>query len=239
MRLYAPARRGRQWRGRRRRRRHKALGKDPYTAEEITLRSGRFGPYVQRGEGKEAKRSSLPKGWTADSIDHEKALALLSLPRDVGKHPESGKMISAGLGRYGPFVLHDGTYANLESIEDVFSIGLNRAVSVIAEKQSKGRGGRNGGTPAALKELGEHPDGGGKITVRDGKYGPYVNFEQGQCDAAERQGSDVGHARGGAGADRREGGQGRRRQKPSARQPRQEAGREEAAAQKAAAKQKA
>lgn len=154
----------------------KVLGKDPYTSEEITLRSGRFGPYVQRGDGKEAKRSSLPKGWTPASIDHEKALALLALPRDVGKHPESAKMISAGLGRYGPFVLHDGTYANLESIEDVFSIGLNRAVSVIAEKQAKGRGGRNGGTPAALKDLGEHPDGGGKITVRDGKYGPYVNW---------------------------------------------------------------
>ncbi|MFI0846221.1 type I DNA topoisomerase [Mesorhizobium sp. IMUNJ 23232] len=153
----------------------KVLGKDPYTNEEITLRSGRFGPYIQRGEGKEAKRSSLPKGWTVDSIDHEKALALLSLPRDIGKHPESGKMISAGLGRYGPFVLHDGTYANLESIEDVFSIGLNRAVTVIADKQSKGKAAR-GGTPAALKDLGEHPDGGGKVTVRDGKYGPYVNF---------------------------------------------------------------
>ncbi|TIX74002.1 MAG: hypothetical protein E5V27_33655, partial [Mesorhizobium sp.] len=71
------------------------------------------------------------------------------------------KMISAGLGRYGPFVLHDGTYANLDNIEDVFSIGLNRAVSVIAEKQLKGPGGRNGGTPAALKELGDHPAGGG------------------------------------------------------------------------------
>jgi DNA topoisomerase-1 len=165
----------------------RALGKDPYTAEEITLRSGRFGPYIQRGEGKEAKRSSLPKGWTPDSIDHEKALALLSLPRDVGKHPETGKMISAGLGRYGPFVLHDGTYANLESIEDVFSIGLNRAVSVIAEKQSKGRGGRNGGTPAALKDLGEHPSG-GSITVRDGKYGPYVNF--GKVNATLPKGKD-------------------------------------------------
>jgi DNA topoisomerase-1 len=153
----------------------KVLGKDPYTSEEITLRSGRFGPYVQRGEGKEAKRASLPKGWSADSIDHEKALALLSLPRDVGQHPESGKMISAGIGRYGPFVLHDGTYANLESVEDVFSIGINRAVSVIAEKQSKGRAGRNGGTPAALKSLGQHPDG-GEITVRDGRYGPYVNW---------------------------------------------------------------
>ena len=164
------------------------LGKDPYTAEEITLRSGRFGPYIQRGDGKEAKRSSLPKGWTPETIDHEKALALLSLPRDVGKHPESGKMISAGLGRYGPFVLHDGTYANVESIEDVFSIGLNRAVSVIAEKQLKGKGGRNGGTPAALKEIGDHPDGGGKIVVRDGKYGPYVNF--GKVNATLPKGKD-------------------------------------------------
>ena len=155
------------------------LGKDPMTGEEMTLRSGRFGPYVQRGDGKEAKRASLPKGWAPDTIDHEKALALLNLPRDIGKHPESGKMISSGIGRYGPFLLHDGAYANLESIEDVFSIGLNRAVVVIAEHAEKrangGRGGRS--TPAALKELGDHPDG-GKITVRDGKYGPYVNWEK-------------------------------------------------------------
>ena len=154
----------------------RVLGKDPYTDEEITLRSGRFGPYVQRGQGKEAKRASLPKGWKVEDIDHEKALALLSLPRDVGPHPETGKMISAGIGRYGPFVLHDRAYANLESVEDVFSIGLNRAVSVLAEKQSKGANGRGRGTPAALKDLGEHPDGGGHITVRDGRYGPYVNF---------------------------------------------------------------
>jgi DNA topoisomerase-1 len=140
----------------------------------LTLRSGRFGPYIQRGDGKEAKRSSLPKGWKIEDIDHEKALALISLPRDVGKHPESAKMISAGLGRYGPFLLHDGSYANLETIEDVFSIGLNRAVTVLAEKQSKGPGGGRG-TPAALKDLGAHPDG-GSITVRDGKYGPYVNW---------------------------------------------------------------
>jgi DNA topoisomerase-1 len=163
-----------------------ALGKDPHTGEEITLRSGRFGPYVQRGEGKEAKRSSLPKGWTPASIDHEKALALLSLPRDIGAHPETGKMISSGLGRYGPFLLHDGGYANLESIEDVFSIGLNRAVSVIADKKAKGPG--RSGTPAALKTLGDHPDG-GPITVRDGKYGPYVNWAK--VNATLPKGKDV------------------------------------------------
>lgn len=166
----------------------KVLGRDPDTGEEITLKSGRFGPYIQRGEGKEAKRASLPKGWTPDTIDHEKALALLSLPRDVGMHPETGKMISAGIGRYGPFVLHDGTYANIESVEDVFSIGLNRAVTLIAEKQSKAKGGRNGGTPAALKDLGPHPDGDGNITVRDGRYGPYVNY--GKVNATLPKGKD-------------------------------------------------
>jgi len=164
---------------------NKVLGTDPFTGEEITLRSGRFGPYVQRGEGKEAKRASLPKGWTPDSIDHEKAVALLSLPRDVGKHPETGKMISAGIGRYGPFLLHDGTYANLETVEDVFSVGLNRAVSLIAEKNSKTNGAR--AKPAALKELGQHPDG-GVITVRDGRFGPYVNV--GKVNATLPKGKD-------------------------------------------------
>ncbi|MFZ2101325.1 MAG: type I DNA topoisomerase [Oricola sp.] len=153
----------------------KMLGKDPYTSEDITLRSGRFGPYVQRGDGKEAKRSSLPKGWKVEDIDHEKALALLALPRDVGQHPETAKMISAGIGRYGPFVLHDGVYANLENAEEVFSIGINRAVSVLAEKVAKGPGRGRTSAPAALKELGEHPEAGGPITVRDGRYGPYVN----------------------------------------------------------------
>jgi DNA topoisomerase-1 len=167
---------------------NKVLGNDPATDEEVTLRTGRFGPYVQRGEGKEARRSSLPKGWSAATIDLERALSLLALPRVVGAHPETGKMISAGLGRYGPFVLHDGTYANVESIEDVFTIGLNRAVTVLAEKQSKGRGARGGAAAAALKELGDHPDGGGKITVRDGRYGPYVNF--GKINATLPKGKD-------------------------------------------------
>jgi len=164
------------------------LGKDPYTSEEIVLKSGRFGPYVQRGEGKEAKRASLPKGWKPEEMDHEKALALLSLPRDVGKHPETGKMISAGIGRYGPFVLHAAPYATLDSVEDVFSIGLTRAVTVIAEKKNRfARGGSGRAAPAALKDLGEHPDG-GKITVRDGRYGPYVNW--GKVNATLPKGTD-------------------------------------------------
>ncbi|TXH82620.1 MAG: type I DNA topoisomerase [Rhizobium sp.] len=166
----------------------KALGQDPVTGEELTLRSGRFGPYIQRGDGKDAKRASLPRGWKPEDIDYEKAMALISLPRDIGKHPETGKMISSGIGRYGPFLLHDGGYANLESVEDVFTVGLNRAVTLIAEKQSKAAGGKARGAAAALKELGEHPDGGGAITVRDGKYGPYVNW--GKVNATLPKGTD-------------------------------------------------
>jgi DNA topoisomerase-1 len=116
-------------------------------------------------------------------------MALISLPRDIGKHPESGKMISSGIGRYGPFLLHDGSYANLDTVEDVFTVGLNRAVTVLAEKQNKAAGGgARGGTPAALKDLGEHPDGGGAIIVRDGKYGPYVNW--GKVNATLPKGKD-------------------------------------------------
>jgi DNA topoisomerase-1 len=147
------------------------LGKDPVTGQDVTLRAGRFGPYVQLGEGDKPKRSSLPKGWDAATLTLERACHLLSLPRDVGLHPETGKMITAGLGRFGPFVAHDGTYANLPSIDDAFEVGLNRAVTLIAEKQNRGAG-RRGQT--ALKELGEHPSLGGPIEVRDGRYGPYV-----------------------------------------------------------------
>ncbi|MCB1429473.1 MAG: type I DNA topoisomerase, partial [Nitratireductor sp.] len=165
----------------------RVLGNDPASGEEITARSGRFGPYVQAGDGKEARRSSIPKGWNAAEIDLEGALRLLSLPREVGLHPETGKMITAGLGRYGPFVQHDGAYANLESADEVFVVGINRAVSALAEKASKG-GGRRGGTPAALKTLGDHPSLGGAITVRDGRYGPYVN--NGKINATLPKGTD-------------------------------------------------
>ncbi len=151
----------------------KVLGIDPESGLEVTLRSGRFGPYVQLGEEGKPKRGSLPKGWLAEDMDLEKALKLLSLPRDVGTHPESGKPITAGIGRYGPFVLHDGLYANLDSVDEVFTVGINRAVDAIAQKAANG--GRRRTTAAALKELGDHPEEGGAITVRDGRYGPYVN----------------------------------------------------------------
>lgn len=154
------------------------LGIDPESGLVVYLKNGRFGPYVQLGDDKEAKRSSLPRGWEAAAMDLEKALRLLSLPREVGNHPETGKPITAGIGRYGPFVLHDGTYANLPDVEEVFTVGLNRAVSLIAEKKAGGGRPGRGATPAAIKTF-EHED--GPISVRSGRYGPYVN--QGKVNA--------------------------------------------------------
>ncbi len=156
----------------------RVLGYDD--GDEISLRSGRFGPYVQRGEAtednKKPPRASLPKGWSPEEMDLEKALKLLSLPREVGPHPDDGEMIEAGIGRYGPYVRHGRLYANLENAEDVFTIGMNHAVEVLAKKAaSRGRG-RGGAKP--LKELGEHPAKGGPVNVMDGRYGPYVKWDK-------------------------------------------------------------
>jgi len=156
----------------------KLLGTDPETGLPVTLRTGRFGPYVQLGEAEgeeKPKRSSIPKGMDAATITLEQALQLLRLPREIGLHPETGTPITAGLGRYGPFILHDGTYANLPTVEEVFSVGINRAVALLAEKKAGGGKGRfQRAAPTVLKELGEHPSEGGKVQVLSGKYGPYV-----------------------------------------------------------------
>jgi len=156
----------------------KILGIDPNTSEKVTLRTGRFGPYVQLGdttdEVPKPPRASLPKGWDADSIDLEKSLLLLSLPREIGKHPEDGEPVEAGIGRYGPFVKHGRIYANLPDVDEVFTVGMNRAVELIAAKAA-GRAGR--GTAAApIKSLGEHPTEGGPVDVMPGRYGPYVKW---------------------------------------------------------------
>ncbi|MCC5975844.1 MAG: topoisomerase DNA-binding C4 zinc finger domain-containing protein, partial [Rubellimicrobium sp.] len=155
------------------------LGHD--AGDPITLRDGRFGPYVQRGEATEEvpkpPRASLPKGWQAAEMDLEKALQLLSLPRPVGPHPEDGVMIEAGIGRFGPYVKHGSVYANIREVDEVFTIGMNRAVEVLAQKAAGGarRGGGAATTP--LKELGEHPSG-GAISVMPGRYGPYVKWDK-------------------------------------------------------------
>jgi len=152
------------------------LGADPDTDLPVTLHSGRFGPYVQRARPDDGKpdRTSLPKGMAPEQVDFDFALRLLALPREVGLHPESGKPITAGLGRYGPFVLHEGKFANLDNFEEIFTIGLNRAVDVLASKQA--RSGR--ASPAVLRDLGPHPQGGGALQVMSGRYGPYVKYDK-------------------------------------------------------------
>jgi DNA topoisomerase-1 len=153
------------------------LGRDP-NGVEVTLRNGRFGPYVQLGEaaeGEKPKRASLLRGTDPAAVDLEMGLKLLSLPREVGRHPESGEPIVAGVGRYGPYIQHGKTYANIETGDDVFNIGLNRAVTLIAEKIAKGPRGRFGGDPG--RSLGDHPDKGGAVLVKNGRYGPYVTHD--------------------------------------------------------------
>ncbi|MCI5101253.1 type I DNA topoisomerase [Phaeobacter italicus] len=167
------------------------LGEDD--GDEIHLKSGRFGPYVQRGEAtpenKKPPRSSLPKqgrdflpGWGPNEIGLEQAVTLLTLPRDVGQHPEGG-MVQANLGRFGPYIAHQKpdeekpVYVNLKETLDVFEIGMNRAVEMLAEKRANpGRGRR--AAAKALKELGDHPESGGAISIMDGRYGPYVKWEK-------------------------------------------------------------
>jgi len=145
------------------------MGEDPETGLPVERKSGRFGPYIQLGEGKEAKRASIPKD--LDDFDLGWALKLLSLPRIVGTHPETGKEIEAAIGRYGPYLRHDGKYGKLQSTRDVFEVGMNRAVDILAQAANRG-GGRGKAEP--IKTLGEHPTSGGEIKVMPGRYGPYV-----------------------------------------------------------------
>jgi DNA topoisomerase-1 len=147
------------------------LGVDPATGHAIWLKTGRFGPYVEES-AIPAKRASLPKDWPAATVDLDRALRLLRLPREVGPHPEDGTLILAGVGRYGPYVQHNGVYANLASAEEVFDLGINRAVALLAEKAAGG--GRRGRANGALRELGAHPRTGQPVRLLAGRYGPYV-----------------------------------------------------------------
>ncbi|WP_394762479.1 type I DNA topoisomerase [Phenylobacterium sp.] len=161
------------------------LGVDDVTGMTVFLKSGRFGAYVQLGEGEKPKRSSLPKGWSAPDMDLEKGRRLLRLPREVGLHPEDSQPILAGIGRFGPFVLHAGTYANLSGADEVFEVGLNRAVTLLAEKRA---GGPRRGEATALKDLGAHPADGAPVKVLSGRYGPYI--KHGAVNANVPRGTD-------------------------------------------------
>jgi DNA topoisomerase I len=146
------------------------MGQHPETGEDIHRKTGRFGPYVQMGDGKDAKRASIPKD--LDDFDLDWAVKLLDLPRIIGAHPDTGKEIEANIGRYGPYLRHDGKYGKLTNTREVFEVGMNRAVDLLAQAAN-----RSGGTRAAaepIATLGAHPTTGGEIKVMPGRYGPYV-----------------------------------------------------------------
>jgi DNA topoisomerase-1 len=149
------------------------IGQDSATGLPISVRSGRFGTYIQLGEavaGEKPKRATLPKGVTPDTLTLERAEALLSLPREIGLHPETSKPILATIGRYGPYLSYDGQSVNLESSEEVFTIDLPRAVTVLAE----GRKSKRPPKAEALRDLGPHPADKAAVKVMSGRYGPYV-----------------------------------------------------------------
>jgi DNA topoisomerase-1 len=153
----------------------RVLGSDPALGGEISVRKGPFGFYVQAGaaddKGQKPKRVSLLKSMDPETVDLTTAVALLALPRDLGKHPETGEKISAGIGRFGPYLKHGSAFRSLGKDDDVLTIGLNRAVSVLGEP-AKGRGGRAPAPPGRV--LGQHPDDNMPVTLHEGRYGPYV-----------------------------------------------------------------
>jgi len=154
------------------------LGKDPESGLDVVVKSGRFGPYIQLGEqkdyaeGEKPKRAGIPKNTSPGDMELDLAVKLLSLPREVGRHPEDGEPIKAGIGRFGPYVQHLKTYASLEAGDEVFDIGLNRAVTLIAERIAKGPSRRRFGSDPG-KPLGDHPTL-GAVAVKNGRYGAYV-----------------------------------------------------------------
>lgn len=221
------------------------LGQGP--SGPITLKSGRFGPYLEMPNGDDKpKRAGLPRGWTPESITHEKALALLSLPREVGMHPSENEMILAGIGRYGPYLQMDKMYANLPGIDDVFEIQMNRAVAIIDEKKAGGGKGRFGRTPVPpLKELGESPVTGKPVRVMNGRYGPYITDGETNANAPkDKKPEDVtmDEALALLAARAEQGGGKKKRKAPAAKKeaaPKKEAAAKKAAPKKVAAKKAA
>jgi DNA topoisomerase-1 len=150
------------------------LGQDPETGLNVYCLVGRYGPYVQLGEQteerKKPKRASVPRDMKPKDVDLPFALKLLSLPRTLGQHPETGKDVVASNGRFGPYVVHDGDFRSLRKGDDVYTIDLNRALEILAQEKKGGRRSK------VLKDLGSDPEGNKKVAVYDGKYGPYIKY---------------------------------------------------------------
>ncbi len=148
----------------------KPLGQHPETGENVYVLTGRYGPYVQLGESdgeEKPKRVSLLKGMKPKEVDMDLALQLLSLPRTLGEHPKTGKEVKAGIGRYGPYVFHDGTFKSLPKKDSVLTVELDRAVELLNKKKKNSK---------EIKSLGNHPENGRSIRVMDGRYGPYIKY---------------------------------------------------------------
>ena len=170
----------------------RVLGDDPDTGQSVTIRDGRFGTFIQLGEaedGEKPKRSSIPKGVDAATLELERALRYLALPREIARHPESGEAILAGIGRYGPYVQHGRTYANLGADDDVLAIGANRAVDLVMTKEAGGPGGRRAADPG--KALGVDPESGKSVALKAGKYGPYVTDGETNATLPREQAPDA------------------------------------------------
>ncbi len=161
----------------------KTLGKDPVSGDDVTLRKGPYGVYVQIGEGKSPKRASLLKSMRPETMTLELALSLLALPRELGKHPDTGKPIVVNNGKFGPYILHDGKFTTLPASEDLLTIGINRAVEVMAQAPQKGA------ANVALKSLGKHPDDDGEVAIFKGRYGDYI--KHGKINATLPKDADI------------------------------------------------
>ena len=150
------------------------LGTDPQSGLVVTLKKGPYGHYVQLGTDNselKPKRVALPRSMKPVDVDLDTALRLLALPRELGRHPETGEAILASIGRFGPYIKHGTTFKSLAPDDDVLTIGVNRAVVLFAEPAAQRRSG-----PRLLRELGEHPEG-GAVAVYAGRYGPYVSHD--------------------------------------------------------------
>jgi len=163
----------------------RVLGDDPVTGLPVSVRQGPYGIYVQLGDtegDQKPKRVSLPKGESPSELELERALGLLALPREIGRHPDSGEAITAGIGRFGPYLKHGNAYKSLTADEDILAIGMNRAVELLASAKAR---------PSAepVRTLGEHPDDGQTVAIFKGRYGPYVRH--GRVMASLRKGQEI------------------------------------------------
>ena len=153
----------------------KILGPHPETGKDIVLKTGRFGPYVEMETEKKPKRTSLPKTWPYDTIDLEKGLMLINLPRKICAHPEDGNQVITALGRFGPYIKHNTTYVSLKDPDEMFTVGMNDAIARIADKRAnpgRSRGGK------VVKDLGKHPKTEKPLAIMEGRYGAYVKYEK-------------------------------------------------------------